>query len=64
MDIKKFSLHSDRSKYSKAYYDVELDKLLLGNVDLNRAFMTSELYIDELILNGPNLRVALVLRQF
>ena len=58
IDIKDFSLHADQSKESKAYYDVELDKLLLGNVDLNHAFMTSELLIDELILNSPTFKVA------
>ncbi|MDX5478701.1 MAG: hypothetical protein LPJ98_09620 [Cyclobacteriaceae bacterium] len=58
IDIKNFSLHADYSKLSKAYYDVDLDKLLLGNVDLNHAFMTSELLIDELVLNSPTFKVA------
>ncbi|TDQ13786.1 hypothetical protein DFQ04_3510 [Algoriphagus boseongensis] len=58
IDIQKFSLTSDRKVPSKSYYDVKLDKLLLGNVDLNRAFMTSELLIDELILNAPKFSVA------
>jgi hypothetical protein len=58
IDIKKFTLTSNKGVPSKAYYDVELDKLLLGNVDLNHAFKTSELFIDELILNRPKFRVA------
>ncbi|WP_157359848.1 hypothetical protein [Algoriphagus mannitolivorans] len=57
VDIKNFVLISDKTKESKAYYDVELDKLLMGNVDLNHAFMTSEMQIDELVLNRPNFKV-------
>ena len=57
IDIKDFSLISDQTKESRTYYDVKLDKLLLGNVDLNHAFMTSDLLIDEMILNSPTFKV-------
>lgn len=57
IDIKDFKLFSDRTKASQSYYTVQLEKLLMGNVDLNRAFMTSELKLDELILNDPQFHV-------
>ena len=55
MDV--VNLTPDRSKLSKSYYQVGLEALRVGNVDLNKAFMTSVLEIDEMILNNPDLRV-------
>lgn len=57
IDIQKFILTPDKSKDSKAYYQVVLDKFQVGNVDLNKAFMTSVLVIEELILNDPDFKV-------
>ncbi len=58
IDIKKFILTPNKSQDSKAYYQVDLEELRVGNVDLNKAFMTSVLEIDELILNNPDFKVA------
>ena len=58
IDIKNFQLTPDRTKESKSYYRVDLEELRVGNVDLNKAFMSSVLEIDELILNRPDLNVA------
>lgn len=58
IDIQDFRLIPDKTKESKAYYQVDLEELRVGNVDLNKAFMTSVLEIDELILEEPDLNVA------
>lgn len=58
IDIKNFNLIPDKTKESKAYYNVGLKEFRVGNVDLNKAFMTSVLEIDELILDYPDLNVA------
>ncbi|GMQ31162.1 hypothetical protein [Algoriphagus confluentis] len=58
INISAFSIRPDLTKSGKSYYTVDLEKLLLGNVDLNKAFMTSELEVDELILNEPFFKVA------
>lgn len=57
IDIQFFNLTPDRKKESKAYYRVGLEELRVGNVDLNKAFMTSILDIDELILDNPDFKV-------
>ncbi|MDR7128840.1 hypothetical protein J2X69_001172 [Algoriphagus sp. 4150] len=57
IDIKGFDLNSDKSIESKAYYDVYLSELRVGNVDLNEAFMTSDVRIDEIVLNDPEFKV-------
>lgn len=57
IDINGFNLTSDKSKESKSYYEVNLEELRVGNVDLNKAFMTSEVEIDELILDSPEFKV-------
>jgi hypothetical protein len=57
IDIQNIILTPDKSKESKAYYQVALDQLRVGNVDLNKAFMTSVLNIDELILDYPDFKV-------
>ncbi|PZX48500.1 hypothetical protein [Algoriphagus chordae] len=57
IDIKGFKLNADKSIESKAYYDVYLSQLRVGNVDLNEAFMTSNVNIDEIVLNDPEFRV-------
>jgi hypothetical protein len=57
IDIQNIILTPDKSKESKAYYQVALEQLRVGNVDLNKAFMTSVLNIDELILDYPDFKV-------
>lgn len=57
IDISGFQLNSDKSVESKAYYEVFLGKLRVGNVDLNKAFMTSNVIIDEIVLNDPQFKV-------
>lgn len=58
IDIKGFFLTPDKTKDSKAYYQVGLKELRVGNVDLNKAFMTSVLNVDEMILNNPDFKVS------
>ncbi len=55
IDINFLNLTPNRSRESRAYYSVGLKELRVGNVDLNKAFMTSILEIDELILDNPDL---------
>ncbi|MDI1321424.1 MAG: hypothetical protein PSV36_01670 [Algoriphagus sp.] len=57
IDINEFKLTPDKSRESKSYYEVNLEELRVGNVDLNKAFMTSEVEIDELILEAPEFKV-------
>ncbi|WP_339874683.1 hypothetical protein [uncultured Algoriphagus sp.] len=57
IDIKGFKLYADKTRDSKAYYEVDLQELRVGNVALNEAFMTSNVEIDEIILNNPEFRV-------
>lgn len=53
IDLTNFNLAADKSKESKSYYDVTLKKLKIASIDLNKAFMTSEVEIEELVLNDP-----------
>lgn len=55
--INGFQLSPDRSIQSKSYYDVYLSELRVGNVDLNEAFMSSNVVIDEIVLNDPRFKV-------
>lgn len=57
IDIRNFSMLPSFEKESKAYYSLHLDRLRVGNSDLNKAFMTSELEIDELIMDQPEIKV-------
>lgn len=57
ISIEKFKLESDQTKVSPTYYDVDVEQLRVGNVDLDRAFMESELEVDEIILESPKLHV-------
>lgn len=57
ISIEKFKLESDQTKVSPTYYDVDVEQLRVGNVDLDRAFMESELEVDEIILLRPKLQV-------
>ncbi|MCE7057255.1 hypothetical protein LZF95_21420 [Algoriphagus sp. AGSA1] len=57
IDISGFSLKSDKAIESKAYYDVYLGKLRVGNVNLNEAFMTSNVKIDEIVMKDPEFKV-------
>lgn len=53
IDLKFFQLLADKSKESMSYYDVQLRQLEISNIDLNKAFMTSQIEIGELILDEP-----------
>ncbi len=57
INISEFRIYSDKTVDSKAYYDVRLSELRVGNVDLNKAFMTSNVLIDEIVLNDPQFKV-------
>ncbi|REG88500.1 AsmA family protein [Algoriphagus antarcticus] len=57
IEINGFRLYSDKTVESRAYYDVLLSELRVGNVDLNKAFMTSNVRIDEIVLNDPEFLV-------
>lgn len=57
ISIEKFKLESDQTRVSPTYYDVDVEELRVGNVDLDRAFMSSELEVDEIILDNPKLKV-------
>lgn len=57
ISIDELSLVSNKTIPSSTYYDVNLAQLRVGNVDLNRAFMESELEIDEIVLDRPRLQV-------
>ncbi|WP_373396648.1 hypothetical protein V8V91_18090 [Algoriphagus halophilus] len=56
VDLRNFELSGDKKKESKAYYSAKLNALRIGNVDLNQAFMTSRLLVDEIIMEDPFLR--------
>ncbi|MFC3878913.1 hypothetical protein ACFOSV_01935 [Algoriphagus namhaensis] len=62
IDLKFFRMTPDRTKPSKSYYELSLDELLLNKVDLNRAFVTSELQIDEIVLNAPDFHIGHAVR--
>lgn len=53
IDLEKFRMIPDRTKKSKSFYELSLDELLLKKVDLNKAFVTSELEIEEIVLTSP-----------
>lgn len=57
VEILGFSLTPNLTKESRSYYRVDLDRLRLGNADLDKAFMTSELEADELIMDRPLIKV-------
>ncbi|UZD21862.1 hypothetical protein PBT90_00115 [Algoriphagus halophytocola] len=57
IDLEGFQLYPDKSQPSKAYYSLALKDLRVGNVDLNKAFMSSDVLIDEIVLNQPDFKV-------
>lgn len=57
IDLQKFRLVPDLSKESTAYYSLDLEELHIGHVNLNQAFMTSTLAIEELKLKAPRIEV-------
>lgn len=57
IEIDLLNLTPDLSDPSRIYYQVGLKELRVGNVDLNKAFMTSVLDVDELILVNPDFKV-------
>ncbi|MBN3584107.1 hypothetical protein JYB64_17045 [Algoriphagus aestuarii] len=57
MDLENFQLTPNKTKESKSYYTAELNQLRVGNVDLNQAFMTSRVMIDEIVLDDPHFKV-------
>lgn len=62
VDLRNFVLSGDKSRESKAYYSAELNVLRVGNVDLNQAFNTSNVLIDEIIMEDPLFKVERVLK--
>lgn len=58
IDIEGFNIRADKSRESKFYYQLSLDKLILNSVDLNRAFTTSDLFVEEIVLNYPRFDIA------
>ncbi len=57
IDFQKFKLIPDLKKESQTYYALDLAELHIGHVDLNQAFMTSTLAIEELKLDAPRIEV-------
>ncbi|SDC99698.1 protein of unknown function [Algoriphagus faecimaris] len=57
IDIQEFQLISNRAVPSRSYYDLKLDRLKVANMDLNRAFLTSEVKIEEIVLNDPEFQM-------
>ncbi len=57
LELVNFSLIPDKSKESKSYYSIHLNQLRVGNVDLNKAFITSNVLIDEIVLDDPHFKV-------
>lgn len=57
VEILGFSLIPNLTKESRTYYQLNLKRLRLGNADLDKAFMTSELEADELIMDRPVIKV-------
>lgn len=57
VDLRNFELSGDKKKESKAYYSAKLNALRIGNVDLNKAFMTSRLLVDEIVMEDPLFKV-------
>lgn len=57
VEILGFTLTPDLDKESRYYYLLNLERLRLGNADLDQAFMTSELEADELIMDRPEIKV-------
>lgn len=57
IDIRRFSLIPNLNIETDTYYQLNLDRLRIGNADLNKAFMTSQLEMDELIMDKPSIRV-------
>jgi hypothetical protein len=57
IDLHEFTLSSDKNQPSEAYYDMHLRDLRVGNVELNEAFKTSNVNIDEVVLNEPDFKV-------
>lgn len=57
IDIQGFRLSPNLKIPSKAYYDLKLDELSVSNFDLNQAFLTSEVEIEEIVLNDPEFQM-------
>lgn len=57
IDLHEFTLSSDKNEPSESYYDMHLKDLRVGNVELNEAFKSSNVRIDEVVLNEPDFRV-------
>lgn len=57
IDLQEFKLVPNLSQSSSAYYSLALDKLHLGQVDLNEAFRSAKLDLEELVLVEPQIEV-------
>ena len=57
IDLQQFRVVPDLSQASSSYYSLDLDELHVQQVNLNQAFRTSELDLEELILDAPRIEV-------
>jgi hypothetical protein len=57
IDLQQFRVIPDLTQESSSYYSLDLEELHVQQVNLNQAFMTSTLDLEELILKGPRIVV-------
>ena len=57
IDLHQFRVVPDLNRESASYYSLELEELHVQQVNLNQAFMTSTLDLEELVLKGPRIVV-------
>jgi hypothetical protein len=57
IDLQQFKVIPDRTRSSDSYYSLELDELHVKQVNLNHAFRTATLDLEELILDAPRIEV-------
>lgn len=57
IDLQEIKLAPDLSQPSSTYYSLDLEGLHVQHVNLNQAFRTSRLELEELVLNSPKIKV-------
>jgi len=57
IDLQQFRVIPDLTRESASYYSLELEELHVQQVNLNQAFMTSTLDLEELVLDAPQIVV-------
>ena len=57
IDLQQFKLVPDLTRASPTYYSLGLEELHVQQVNLNEAFRTSTLNLEELVLNSPQIEV-------